>query len=409
MKNRRSFLRKASTAGLALTALPTIPLAVADSFHHSSFFSGTKLRLGFIGLGERGTIHLRNLLGHRQVEIAALCEQDPSKLRNAMRLVTGSNRRKPELFFKGDQAHLDLLLRDDIDAVVISTPAKKHYQIAKDALLAGKHVACELVMGTSIAEHQDILRVSKQTSKQYMSLDPAFFRSDLLAVRRMIQEGVLGEVEELKVGSYHLYQREGSWSPPHANKLKKLEGYGLAMASRLVGGKQPLSVTTTRVSDEEYAYPVMGKKGNHQVAFRKMPMLVSTVDYGNAKVKIQHATESPAGISIGYHLQATKGAYVDVSDSILLDDGTEDYTWSQAQPYLHDYSQRRWAQTGDPDVRMIRGFVDALLSNRQVPVPVEVAAMSGVVPILARQSRALRGVELRFPHFPSVPIMHSVI
>src|SRR6478609_9092444 len=119
-ENRREFLRKsaAGIAGAAAFALPTIVSPRVFGSPQSAAPSD-RVRLGFIGVGNRGGQNLGSFLKMLdRVDIVALCDVDSSHLADQLKRVEGLTKKKCAAF--GD--YRKLLDSKDIDAVVVSTP-----------------------------------------------------------------------------------------------------------------------------------------------------------------------------------------------------------------------------------------------------------------------------------------------
>ena len=99
--DRRNFIK---LSGLALGGLSTGLLA------NQSIASGFKktLRLGFVGIGGRGSYHLDTALGITGVEIPAICDIDPENLYRAKRWIEESGQPSPRLYDKGPTALIRL-------------------------------------------------------------------------------------------------------------------------------------------------------------------------------------------------------------------------------------------------------------------------------------------------------------
>src|SRR5439155_4926577 len=95
----------------------------------------------------------------------------------------------------------------DIDGVVIATPVQTHYQLAKEALLHGKHVMVEKPLTTSVAEAQELIQLAKQQQRVLMVGHTFEYNLAVNELRKLIQNGDLGniyciEAERLNLGLY---------------------------------------------------------------------------------------------------------------------------------------------------------------------------------------------------------------
>ncbi|MCA9265031.1 MAG: Gfo/Idh/MocA family oxidoreductase, partial [Planctomycetales bacterium] len=135
---RRTFLQatgSAVTAGavVAPTVIPSGVLGASDNLG-----ANERLTFAHIGVGGMGGSHLRDMAKRQQrgeVNIAAVCDIDEKRLRNASR-VAG-----PQADCYRDYRYI--LERDDIDAVVIATPDHWHAVQMVHAADSGKHVYVE--------------------------------------------------------------------------------------------------------------------------------------------------------------------------------------------------------------------------------------------------------------------------
>jgi predicted dehydrogenase len=82
----------------------------------------------------------------------------------------------------------------DIDAVVIATPVKSHYALAKASLLAGKHTFIEKPMATSMAECEELIEIA-QRKRLILMVDHTFlYSAPVRKIAEIVQAGDLGEI-----------------------------------------------------------------------------------------------------------------------------------------------------------------------------------------------------------------------
>ena len=102
------------------------------------------VRVGFIGVGNRGSLLLRNMLKVPGVKVVAICDIDPATLKAAIDAATAAGH-SPDAYAE----YRKLFDRKDIDAIVIATPADFHKEMAIASLEVGKHVYCEKPMAVT--------------------------------------------------------------------------------------------------------------------------------------------------------------------------------------------------------------------------------------------------------------------
>ncbi|MCP4044830.1 MAG: Gfo/Idh/MocA family oxidoreductase, partial [Gammaproteobacteria bacterium] len=109
---RRDFINTAALTGAGLMMTPGFAFAKrrADS----------RLRLGFIGVGLRGTWHLKNSLKRDDVEVVAICDTNPERLEICRKHIAEAGHKKTQEFGDNDYDYRNLLELSKIDAVIIS-------------------------------------------------------------------------------------------------------------------------------------------------------------------------------------------------------------------------------------------------------------------------------------------------
>jgi predicted dehydrogenase len=142
------------------------------------------VRVGVIGLGYWGPKLARNLHSLPGVEMAMASDLRKERLddlkRNYVDIALTQNYRD--------------LLNDGLDAVVIATPVYTHYQLAREALLAGKHVFVEKPLTTSSAEGVELIELARQKNLRLMVGHTFVYNPGVEAVKRIIQSGELGSI-----------------------------------------------------------------------------------------------------------------------------------------------------------------------------------------------------------------------
>ena len=93
-------------------------------------------KVGFIGVGNMGGEDLRDISSHPQVDVVALCDVDAVNLSAARKLHP-----KARVFF--DYRVMLQEMKDDLDAVIVSTPDHTHAPASLMAMEMGKNVYCQ--------------------------------------------------------------------------------------------------------------------------------------------------------------------------------------------------------------------------------------------------------------------------
>jgi predicted dehydrogenase len=154
---RRDFTRTVAVAGLAsaTTALSADRIVGANE----------RVRLGFIGVGGRGTYLLGVAMGFNTVEVPAVCDINTARLDRALSLVETSRGKRPAGYSSGPTDYRRLLARDDLDAVLIATPMQAHAAMSVDALNAKKHVPSEVSAAMTMDECWSLVRAAEASGR----------------------------------------------------------------------------------------------------------------------------------------------------------------------------------------------------------------------------------------------------
>lgn len=155
--------------------------------------SGNKVRIGFIGLGQRGLATLRRFLCIDDAEVVALCDINHNALMEAKAMVPYS--------VALDTDWVTTCKRDDIDLIYLCTDWSSHACISIFAMNSGKNVACEIPASLSITEGKELLETVKRTGKFYNMMENCCYDPFALTSLQMVREGLLGEVTHCE-GAY---------------------------------------------------------------------------------------------------------------------------------------------------------------------------------------------------------------
>ena len=112
--DRRSFVKVAALSGVGITLAPQL------SFGSNS--TSKTARIGFIGVGGRGRSHLRNILNRKDVIVPAFCDIDPEANIKTQEMIVKAGHKKAAVYDKNEHSFEQMLERDDLDGVIISTP-----------------------------------------------------------------------------------------------------------------------------------------------------------------------------------------------------------------------------------------------------------------------------------------------
>ena len=208
--NRRKFLKRSAGITSALCGFPSVVRASVLG-RNGHITPGNRIVLGSIGVGSMGKSDMRSLMRAGGVQVAAVCDVIEPRRREAKAIVDERYGNKDCMIY-GD--FRELLARDDIDAVSITTQDHWHAQIAVAAAKAGKDIYCQKPLGMTVRECQMIRDTVRgygrvfQTGTQQRSDYKFRFACELA------RNGYLGEIHTVEVAAPGpMYQRSYA-NPP---------------------------------------------------------------------------------------------------------------------------------------------------------------------------------------------------
>ncbi|MES2474683.1 MAG: Gfo/Idh/MocA family oxidoreductase [Verrucomicrobiota bacterium] len=157
------------------------------------------MSIGVVGLGYWGPNLARNFSMLPDCRLGALCDFDPERLE------------KIGFSYPGVPKFSDLesMLTDAaVDAVAIATPVPSHYQLAKAALMAGKHVLVEKPFASSVAECEELASLAMDLNLRLMIGHTFLYSEPIRVIKEIVDSGDLGDIryinsQRLNLGLFH--------------------------------------------------------------------------------------------------------------------------------------------------------------------------------------------------------------
>jgi len=160
------------------------------------------VRVGFVGVGMRGSSAVERYTYIPGVKINALCDVEADRVEAAQKTLEDRGLPRAAGYSGSTEAYKELCERDDIDLVYICTDWKHHVPISLYAMEHGKNVAVEVPAAASLEDIWALINMSEKTRKHCMMLENCCYDFYEMAVLTMAQKGLLGEILHGE-GSYH--------------------------------------------------------------------------------------------------------------------------------------------------------------------------------------------------------------
>ena len=277
------------------------------------------VRIGLVGLGDRGTGAVRRLPYIEDATIVALCDLMPDRVENAQKILEELGAPRALYEYSGEEGYKQLCERDDIDLVYLAVPWQLHTPIAVYAMEHGKHVAIEVPAATSIKECWDLVNTSERTRKHCMMLENCCYDFFELTCLNMIQQGVFGEVVHVE-GSYchnldpYWDQYQGDWrmtyNKDHHGDVYPTHGIGPVCQDINIhrGDKMNVlvSMDTDAFNGQEIADKRYGKGVVEKYANGDNTMTFIRTEKGKT-ILVEHNVVTPRPYNRMYQVTGTKG------------------------------------------------------------------------------------------------------
>ena len=155
-----------------------------------------KLRIGCVGIGGMGNMHLRGYAGDDRVQVVAICDILESRM--------AEGKANHHL---GDEVHCytdfkEMIEKENLDVVDIATPNDFHSVIAVYALEHGCHVMGEKPMAPSLQECDEMIEAAKRTGNKLEVVAQSRCLTPIYRTKRLIESGIAGKLLYTQINSF---------------------------------------------------------------------------------------------------------------------------------------------------------------------------------------------------------------
>lgn len=446
MSNRRNFLKHTAAGlaglGIAIPGLAKTANEIENVFNAPLPLPGQKtvmglrtapmekVRIGMIGLGMRGMGAVSRLLNVEGVEITALCDIIPDRVKKAQQIVTDSGRPEPAGYGETEDHWKKLCERDDVDLVYACTPWRYHTTNAVYAMKQGKHAAVEVPAAMTLEECWQLVDTSEQTRRHCMMLENCCYDFFELATLNMARNGVFGDIMHAECAYIHdlrwlKFDKENGyqgmwrldWSKEHTGNLYPTHGLGPVAQIMGINRSDKFDHLTSMSTEQKgmslYAGKKFGKdspEAMQEYALGDMNTTLIKTSKGKT-IMVQHDTTSPRPYSRIHLLSGTRGiAQKWPERKIALE--PDSHHWLDAEKYdklINEYEHPLAKKVGEKarevgghggmdfimDWRLVQCLREGLALDQNV---YDAAAWSSIVELSERSVRD-RSNSVKVPDF----------
>jgi predicted dehydrogenase len=233
--NRRKFLRSTTATALGMLSFPYIvPSSVLGKAGNTK--PSSRITMGFIGVGGMGTNNMRAFLNQANVQVVAVCDvvkasdeyghwykkgwQGAWFGREPARKIVNDfySRKKQSGGYNGCDAYNDfrnIITRDDIDAVCITTPDHWHAIPVIMAASTGKHIYCEKPMSLTISEGRTMIEAVRRHNVIFQTGTQRRSDQQFRFICELIRNGRIGRLKKIltTIGANNKEAPPSDWKP----------------------------------------------------------------------------------------------------------------------------------------------------------------------------------------------------
>ena len=162
-----------------------------------------QLKVGFIGLGNRGPSHVQRMAAlYPKAKVTAICDLREERVNQSADFLK-ENGQKPAVYSGKVDAWKEMVKQDDIDLVMISTPWEDHVSMGVYSMQQGKHVAIEVPLALTLEDCWKLVDTAEETQRNCMMLENTCYGDEELWILNMVNEGVFGTLTYAEAAYIH--------------------------------------------------------------------------------------------------------------------------------------------------------------------------------------------------------------
>ena len=391
-----------------------------------------KVKLGVIGLGNRGTGLLTPILACEEAEIVALCDVYEDRIENAKSIVCGKRAGAKVNIYTN---YKDLISDNEVEAVLIASSWDEHTRMAVDCMRAGKYTALEVAGAYDLEDCWQLVRVYEETKTPIMFMENCCFDKFELLCTSLARAGKFGKVtychgayahelrDEILGGNVNRHYRLKNYALRNCENYPTHELGPIAKILNLNRGNKILTLSSVategvslEMSTDSPLNPDPSLKG---AKFKQGDIVVTTIKCaGGEVITLKLDTTLPRWYSREFTVRGTSGLAVQDANAVRLEsDGSMHEYWEPSQStknYLNsaenynEYLPDIWKNISEEELKLGHGgmdylefkaFFNAILNKTEMPIDVYDAALWMAITPLSEQSIAQGGAVQAVPDF----------
>lgn len=391
-----------------------------------------KIRMGVIGLGNRGKSVMRDvILAFDDVDVVALCDSYEDRVEDANAIVKEQRGHDAEI---RTADYREVLKDTTLDAVYVATAWETHIVIAIAAMRAGIPVAMEVGGACDLRECNELVAAYEETGTPIMLMENCCFGADELMATAMVRDGLLGEVvhchgayghdlrKEITHGNVKRHYRLRHYSRRNCENYPTHELGPIARLLNINRGNRMVSLTS--VASKAAGIKAYLNKHNYEmdeslrgVEFAQGDIVTTVIKCaGGQTITLTLDTTLPRFYGREFTVRGTEGFYEADTGTVFLDGMEEGFDTLEMykkylgnnEQYKKDYMPDIWLNIteeqrikghGGIDYFEFKAFFECLKEKKPMPIDVYDAAAWMCITCLSEASCAMGGQPMAIPDF----------
>lgn len=433
--DRRSFIKTSSIAAAGTVAIPHVGSSFSVRKHAKD-----EIRIGFIGTGLRGRNHVNNILDQEGVVCPAFCDIDPAAVELTQQMILDRTGKKSKVYTGDEEAFKEMLIKEELDGVIVATNWKWHTPVCLAAMEAGVYVGVEVSGAFSVDECWDLVETHQRTGTHLMFLENVNYRRDVMAVLNMVRDGMFGELIHCRGGYQHdlravkfndgrgglVYGEsaygEARWRTHHSiqRNAELYPTHGLGPVNAMLDinrGNRLVSISSVATKSRGLKKFIAGHPDGgthheyHNINWSLGDIVTSTLTTANGEtIVLTHDTNLPRPYSLGFRVQGVNGlAEFDYYKRRVYVEGVSDpHRWDEWDTWFTKYDHKLWREFGEEAVNrghggmdffLDRAFIESVKNGTEPVLDVYDAATLRVITPLSEASILQGGMPQQIPDF----------
>ena len=390
-----------------------------------------RIKMGIIGLGQRGGCLADTIMAFDHVDVVAVCDVYEDRRKDVADKVEKERGVRPLQY----AAYKELLKNEEIDAVLVASSWDEHIKMAIDCMKAGKITAMEVGGAYDVEECWELVRTYEETKTPIMMMENCCFDRFETFALALVRAGKLGEIvhchgayshdlrDEILGGRVNRHYRLDNYKKRNCENYPTHELGPIAKILDINRGNRMVSLVS--VASKAAGLSAFAKSEKNpdptltNATFKQGDIVTTIITCENGEtITLTLDTTLPKYYSREFTVRGTEGLCCQEANMVLLEGEHNMHEFGEPYQTLGkhlnnmenyaEYIPNMWKNItprerelghGGMDYLMFKAFFQAIEKGEEMPVDVYDAAAWMCITALSAQSIALGGAPQSVPDF----------